>query len=120
MIVAPFSFVKEVPLSGLAGMVDAIPLLGDAMKKHFVLRHAKKNAGRSAWPNRLAKKSFVPELFGDFSPTQIAESIFSLLLNSRELQRQRCFLKELAGAVVPGAPSKICDILERMAASHGE
>ena len=118
MIVAPFSFVREVPLSGLAGMVDAIPWLGSSLREVFVLRRAQKFAGRSAWPNRLSRETVVPELVGEFTPEEIAEEILKALKDSEGLSKQRRLLRGLAEEVLPGAPSKICDILERMAAGH--
>lgn len=120
IILAPISFSNEVPLSGIAGIVGGIPWLGSRLKRAFALRYARKIAGRAAWPNRLYGKTFIPELIGEYGAPEIAREICACLHDAQGLRRQKEILEKLAEEVLPGAPQRICDILERMAEEHGK
>ncbi len=114
MVAIPYSFLRLMPLSGLVGMIDKIPRVGPALREKIIRSKLPRYAGKTAWPNRLARESFVPELIGEYTAEDIADAALKALSDKDGLEAQRKRLRELAGQVAPGAPEKICNILERM------
>ena len=119
-VTVPFSFLRQMPLSGLVGMIDKIPYFGAFLREQIIRRRIPRYRGRTAWPNRLAKVPFVPELIGEYSAQDMADEIMKLLALPEELEKQRNMLDRLASQVNPGAPELICEILERVASGHAE
>ncbi len=114
MVTIPFSFLRLMPLSGLVGMIDKIPFLGGALREGIIRHGLPRYIGKTAWPNRLVTESFVPELIGEYEPEDIADAALKALDDKEGLISQKKRLHELAAQVEPGAPEKICNILERM------
>ncbi len=119
VVALPFSFLRCMPLSGLVGMIDAIPLVGPLLRERIIRRKIPRYVGKIAWPNRLLPAPVVPELVGEYGAAELAREVLSLLSRPRELERLKESLNALSEQVEPGAPAKICDILERMTAGHG-
>lgn len=119
-VAVPFSFLRQMPLSGLIGMIDTIPVVGTALRESIIRRRIPRYVGKTAWPNRLVETSFVPEFIGEYSPEDMAAEVAKLLASPERLAEQRACLDELASRVRPGAPEKICGILERVTSVHGE
>jgi hypothetical protein len=115
MVTIPYSFLREVPLSGLIGMIDKIPFFGAALREQIIRKKIPHYIGRTSWPNRLAHETFVPELIGEYSGDQLAEAVIKILSDKKSLERQKKKFHELASQVEPGAPQKIFDILEKVA-----
>jgi len=113
-VTVPYSFLRQMPLSGLIGMVDKIPAIGAALRERIIRSRMPHYIGKTAWPNRLAGKIIVPELIGEYNARQMAESVFKILSDHEALAAQRKQLDKLASVVLPGAPARICDIVERM------
>ncbi len=123
IVTVPFSFLRLMPLSGLVGMMDKMPF-GAAIRE-FIIRHGlPRYKGRTAWPNRLAiaggRESFLPELIGEYESEDIADAALNLLEDKGCLAGQKIRLHELAAQVEPGAPRKICDILENLCAGRAD
>ena len=117
-VTVPFSFLRQMPISGLVGMIDKIPWVGAALREYIIRRKLPRYIGRTAWPNRLADKTFVPELIGEYTAADMADAIIELLSQPEKLCEQKERLDELAHQVMPGAPERICEIIERLAAAH--
>ncbi len=117
-VTVPFSFLRQMPLSGLVGMLDAIPGFGAMLRERVIRRGIPRYIGKTAWPNRLSDRAFVPELIGEYSAEDLARAVLSLLSRPEELARQKEELDALSKGVEPGAPARICDILERMTAEY--
>ena len=118
VVAVPFSFLRQMPIAGLVGMLDRIPWFGGALREQIIRKAIPRHIGKMSWPNRLVNESFVPEFIGEYSASRLADEIAEVLRAPEALKTQRERLHELAAAVVPGAPAKICNILERMAADH--
>ncbi|MGI6075908.1 MAG: lipid-A-disaccharide synthase, partial [Pyramidobacter sp.] len=119
IVLIPFSFLREMPLSGLIGMIDKIPWFGAALREKIIRAKIPQYIGKTSWPNRLARQSVVPELVGEYTGDQIAQAVIDLLSDREALQRQKIKLDELASQVAPGAPERICRILEGVTAVNG-
>ena len=118
MVTIPYSFLRQMPLSGLVGMIGSIPSLGPALREKIIRNRLPRYIGKTAWPNRLAGEPFVPELIGEYTGEDIAEALVKALADRESLSRQKSRLEELASQVLPGAPTRICNILERVTAAH--
>ena len=117
-VTVPFSFLRQMPLSGLVGMIDKIPCIGAALREFIIRKRIPRYVGKTAWPNRIAGKTIVPELIGEYSAADMAAAVLELLSQPAQLLEQKTRLDELAREVAPGAPERICDIIERTAAAH--
>ena len=117
-VTVPFSFLRQMPLSGLVGMIDKIPWVGAALREYIIRKKIPRYIGRTAWPNRLADEPIVPELIGDYSAADMAVAVVDLLSQPEKLLEQKTRLNELALQVAPGAPERICEIIERTAAAY--
>lgn len=118
VVAVPFSFLRQMPIAGLVGMLDRVPWFGSALRERIIRKAIPKHIGKMSWPNRLVKESFVPEFIGEYSASRLADEVAKVLRDLESLEAQRKRLHELAAVVAPGAPAKICNILERMAADH--
>ena len=118
-VTIPFSFIRQMPLSGLIGMLDKVPFFGAAARERYVRTRLPRYIGKTAWPNRLTDVPFVPELIGEYSPEALADEVIGILSDVKGLESQKKGLEELAVKVEPGAPQRICDSLERMVVGYG-
>lgn len=118
MVLLPFSFLRELPLSGMVGMIDKIPWFGAALREKIIRAKIPQYIGKTSWPNRLAHRSVVPELIGDYSGDGIAEAVVSLLSDGEARERQKRKFHELASEVTPGAAERICRIIEGVTAGY--
>lgn len=118
VVTLPFSFLRQMPVAGLVGMLDRIPWIGGALRERIIRKALPRHIGKMSWPNRLAQESFIPEFIGEYSASQLAGELIRVLRSPESLKTQRKRLHDLASAAVPGVPAKICDILERMAAGY--
>ncbi len=111
LVAVPFHFLRQVPLSGLKGIVAGIPFVGGALKERYLRRLASRKSSL-AWPNRLAGSELLWERVGELSPENIAEEILDLLEDRRELKRRAELLKRLSGS--EGAAERLADEIEEM------
>ncbi|GAB6280882.1 MAG: hypothetical protein STSR0007_10000 [Thermovirga sp.] len=86
IVAVPFAFLKQVPLSGLTGLIASIPFAGPAFKE-MALRSASRRSGFLAWPNRLSGREIMPEMVGDLSPDDMAKAASELLLDAAGRRR---------------------------------
>ena len=113
LAVVPFSALRKAPLSGLAGMLARTPILGPALRER-VLRGKGLRAGFLSWPNRIAGRPVVDELFGDVSPEDAARTVAGRLGDRKYLEGTRAALAALSSSVPGGAACALADAAERM------
>ncbi len=111
LVAAPFEFIRNVPLSGIPGILDKLPFIGRAIKDRYARNLRDRNRFLS-WPNRLQGREIVPEAVGELSPMDIAVRIADLLRNREALNT----IKRSLGSVnqKPGAAVKIAQRLSEM------
>ncbi len=126
IVTVPYSFLRLMPLSGVVGMIDKIPFAGAWVRETIIRRGLPKYIGKTAWPNRLVsihkdevlmnteKEGFISELIGEYEGEDIADAAAEILADEKKLAGIKLRLHELAAQVKPGAPQKICDILENI------
>ncbi len=110
LVAAPLDFLGVIPLSGLAGMLASLPLVGDVIKQRGIRRHLERYDGFMSWPNRIAERTVMDEMSGDVSPQQLARSIADALNDRGRLDRVRRELLALSGEA--GAASRLADAVE--------
>jgi len=104
IVAVPFSFLRQIPLSGINGLIESKIPGGGWLKENLLRRIAKKQAFIS-WPNRLAGRRIMTEVTGDITPEDLADTTVALLKDPEERSRQRMELMELSGG--PGAAAKV-------------
>ncbi|MFN3145745.1 MAG: hypothetical protein ACE368_11075 [Paracoccaceae bacterium] len=72
----------QTPLPGLPGHVGRIPLIGPPLQRFFA-HQALKRTPLLSLPNRRAGRMIVPELVGDLTPGDIADTLETLLDGDR-------------------------------------
>lgn len=113
-VLVPFASARNIPLSGLTGMVASIPLAGPALKELYLRRRGART-GLLAWPNRIAGKMIAPEMVGDFTPSEAAGEVLGWLMDEPRRRGLSSALLRVSGLSPEGGASKIADEIERMA-----
>jgi lipid-A-disaccharide synthase len=113
LAVVPFSFLRQVPLSGIAGALAGIPLVGPALREGVLRAKARRRRGFLAWPNRIAGEAVVDEMIGDISPEDVARAAAELLLDRETLARTRKSLAVISASTPRNAAVSVADIIER-------
>jgi lipid-A-disaccharide synthase len=113
LVMVPFDVLRDIPVSGLAGMVASIPWLGPKLKEKE-LRRRSRRITFLAWPNRIAKEGVVDEFFGDFTSGEAAERIASRLRDREWLVRTKEKLLATAEAAPKGAARRVADEMEKV------
>lgn len=111
VVAVPFHFIRQVPLSGIKGMVASLPLIGGPLKEAYLKRLSRK-AGFLSWPNRMAGTEILWETIGELPPGEASEFLCRCLGDESELRRRGFSLGELAGE--EGAASMLCTDIEEM------
>lgn len=113
IVCLPLDRPEEIPLDGVLGLVDKVPVVGRRLKAAAVLKVAERMRF-AALPNRVAGEYVVPELKStSLDPVQIAEEALALLDDPERLGRMRIRLKELMGP--RGASQAIAEwLVERL------
>ena len=133
LVLAPLSFLKEMPVSGIGGLITKIPLIGLKLKEFVLRRKLSRMKGYVSWPNRLANMSVLDELVGDFSPSDAARATIKALSDKERLISVKNKLLELSaqseGPDKPGgsrtpveyggsrAPALLCDYVDSILAN---
>lgn len=98
VVTMPLSSPEEVPLDGVLGYIDKIPLIGRSLKAKAVLR-AVERTPFVALPNRIAQELIVPELRSTrLLPREVAEEARRLLDEPEVLKSMGSRLVEVMGA----------------------
>jgi lipid-A-disaccharide synthase len=116
LVAAPYDFLKVVPVSGVAGILSGVPLLGPYLKKRAIQRGLRRHGGFMSWPNRLARDAVMDEITGDVTPKDIAQKIAQALSDREKLRRARETLlsisREEDGEREKSAATLFCDAIE--------
>lgn len=113
IIVLPFSFLRNVPLSGLKSLVEKIPYAGLSLKE-FMLRKADPGTGFMGWPNRLAEKEIQIEIRGDVTPEMVAEEALGVLQDKQLLGKMGKELLQTSAGSKKDPSRNVCDVVERL------
>lgn len=113
IVLVPFASLRKAPLPGVPGLIAALPGVGPRFRE-WALKKKGGSAGFLAWPNRLARKAVVDEMFGDFTPEDAAVRIASWLRDQRRLEDTRSALASLSLLSPAGAARRMVDEMERM------
>lgn len=108
LVTAPEKFLKYIPVSGIAGVVASIPLIGPAIKRKALTRIIDRWDGYISLPNRTFKAELLSEMYGDVTPEIIADRAASELSDREGLRVIHDELLRRSGS--SGAASRLCDI----------
>ena len=106
LVVAPLNKPEEIPLDGIAGYIQYIPLIGKSIKAYLV-RKFSKSLFFTAIPNRRAKKEIAMEIRGVLTPEDVKTKIVKLLTDDAVRASMSAELKKVMGG--RGAAKKIAD-----------
>ena len=112
LVVAPFSFIPHIPVSGIVNVLRRLPG-GERLVKWSLLRK-KRAASFLSWPNRIAGRDVVREMVGDVTPEDVADALRFLI---REPERRNAIRSELARLSALGgdrASEALADCIERL------
>lgn len=110
VVCVPLDRPEEIPLEGVAGLLDKVPLVGRRLKAAAVMRAARR-VEFVALPNRVAGELVVPELKSPtLRPEEVAEVAAGMLAAPQRLERVRARLMALMGP--EGAARAIAGWLE--------
>lgn len=105
VVCLPLHKPEEIPLDGIAGYLDRIPLIGRPLKRRAVLS-ASRRAQYIALPNRAAGEAIVPELRSErLAPEEIAAEAKRLLDDPERLEAAASRLVRAMGP--PGAARRV-------------
>lgn len=111
LLLALFSFIDLVPVSGFYGAISKLPLFGRSFKL-LLFKALLKRGVFLSWPNRLSGEMVVPEMVGFFSPRDVAREVVKLRESEETLKTMRLRLPEIVGG--PGASWKIEEALREL------
>ena len=112
LVMAPLSFFKEIPISGIGGLITKMPLLGLKIKE-AVLQKKFRRIKYISWPNRLENMSILDELTGEVSPHDVAQKIIKALSDKSNLMSAKNKLLNLSNRQKEcSASEKLCDFLK--------
>ncbi|MCL1876220.1 MAG: cdisaccharide synthetase [Synergistaceae bacterium] len=113
LVLAPTSFLKEIPVSGIGGLITKIPFAGIKLKEYVLRRKLSRLKGYVSWPNRLGNTSILDELVGDVSPHDAARRIIESLSDKERLMSIKRKLLDLSSqgehSEGKSASEKLCD-----------
>jgi lipid-A-disaccharide synthase len=115
LVTAPFSFLEEIPVSGIGGLITKIPLFGLKLKKIVLRRKLNRLKGYVSWPNRLENMSILDELVGDVSSYDAAQKIIKVFSDRENLLSAKSKLLSLSAHYKNsenGASKKLCDFID--------
>lgn len=108
LVVVPEKFLRYIPVSGAASFLTSIPFLGNIIRRQALMHTVRKWNGYISLPNRTFQRNILTELFGDISPSVIAETVRAELSDADKLSSVKRELLSMSGNI--GAASRIADI----------
>lgn len=113
IVAVPFSFIGQIPLSGIKQWIAAIPGLGKWGKECYL--RARATQGKFlALPNRIAGRELLREAVGDFGPQELARLVLGALDDERALESCRRELQALSSLSGSGGAARLALCLEEM------
>ena len=117
LVMAPLSFLNEIPVSGIGGLITKAPLIGLKLKRFVLQRKLSRLKGYVSWPNRLENMSLLDELVGDVSPYDAAREIIKAFSDKGRLMSVRNKLFNLSRCGEDSerdASEKLCDFIKAL------
>ena len=108
MVVVPEKFLAYIPVSGIAGFFTGLPVFGNIIRRKALMHTVRKWDGYISLPNRTFRRDILTELWGNITPSMIAEKVRADIFDSEKLSAQRRELLEFSGK--SGAASRLVDI----------
>lgn len=108
IVTAPEKFLDYIPVSGIAGFLTGLPLIGKAIRRKALLHTVSKWDGYISLPNRTFRKNLLVEMWGNVTPIMIAEKLRKELADTEHLKTLRDELLSFSGN--SGAAVRLCDI----------
>ena len=98
LVAAPMDFLEVIPLNGVRGFVSGLPWVGSLIKEHGLRRHLKRYQEFISWPNRIANRPLLDEVFGEVTPEELAVRVAASLKDKEKLSQVRRDLLALSGS----------------------
>lgn len=114
VVVLPTNRPDAIPLTGAAGIVGQVPLLGPYLKRRLIPKILD-NMKFLGIPNKRARRKVTPEVVGVLKPEDVVIAASSLLTTKSERERISRDLREVMGQ--PGAASRLVDMMLEVAGS---
>jgi lipid-A-disaccharide synthase len=114
LVIAPLSFLKEIPISGLGGLITKMPVYGLKLKEIVLRRKLNRLKGYISLPNRIWKKNMFDELVGDVYPYDVAHRIIEALSDKKRLitiRNELLYLSSLGEQTECSASEKLCNFI---------
>jgi lipid-A-disaccharide synthase len=116
LVMAPLSFLKEIPVSGIGGLITKAPLFGLKLKEFVLRRKFSRLKGYVSWPNRLGNTGILDELVWDVTPGDAARAIIKALSDKNKLASVKNKLSDLSNSGENkennSASEKLCNFAE--------
>lgn len=116
VVVLPTNRPEAIPLTGAAGIVGQVPLLGAYLKRRLIPKILD-NMKFLGIPNKRARRKLTPEVVGVLKPEDVAIAASSLVTAKSERERISRELREVMGE--PGAASRLVDMMLEVAGAQG-
>lgn len=113
--VVPLCHPDRIPLEGIPGLLGGLPLFGKLLKRH-VLTKALTKVAFTSWPNRLAGEMLVPELKGNITQADLAQTIVELIRDEARRGKIRERLATITGPA--GASRRLAAMVENALIEH--
>ena len=108
IVAAPEKFLNYIPVSGAAGFLTRLPVIGQAIRRKALLRTVRNWNGYISLPNRTFRQNILVEMWGNITPLMIAEKLRAELDDEDRLNALRNDLLSRSGT--SGASERLCDI----------
>ena len=108
LVVVPEKFLPYIPVSGIASFFTGLPLIGNLIRRKALMHTVKKWNGYISLPNRTFQREILTELWGNITPSAIAQRVYTELSDGETLSSKRRELLALSGN--SGAASRLADI----------
>ncbi len=118
LVAVPFAFLREIPISGLKGLIASLPVFGPAVKEKVLRWKANHRTSYLAWPNRLSQSQIMKEVVGELSSKDVVREISALWFDHEERRAQKIKLCQLSGRSIETPSKKLCDMIERLCSNE--
>ena len=108
IVAVPEKFLPYIPVAGIAGFFTGLPVLGNIIRRKALTHTVSKWNGYISLPNRTFQRGILTEMWGDVTPSMIAERAKHELDDPDRLKAVHDELLRLSGNA--GAASMLCDI----------
>ena len=108
LVIAPEKFLAHMPVSGVASFFTGLPVLGNIIRRKALIHTVNKWNGYISLPNRTFQNNILTEMWGNVTPSMIAERVKRDIDDAERLRAVSKELLSLSGNA--GAAERLCDI----------